>query len=189
MPEEPNADLLVFFSALSDANRLKIIGLLAKAEYSVEELAEMLALRPSTVSHHLSKLSKVGLVSARAEGYYNLYQLNTRSLEEMARTILSRDTLPDLAAGVDMNAYDRKVVKDFTGPDGRLKDIPSQRKKLEAILRHIVLVFEPGEPYSEPQVNEALAHFHPDTASLRRELIASGMMTRDNSGAAYWRAE
>jgi hypothetical protein len=188
MPEDVNADLLVFFGALSDANRLKIIGLLAQDEYSVEELAGMLSLRPSTVSHHLSKLARVGLVSARAEGYYNLYQLNTKSLEEMARTILSRDSLPGLAAGVDMDAYDRKVVKDFTQPDGRLKDIPSQRKKLDAVLRHIVGVFEPGRRYSEPQVNEALARFHPDTAALRRELIAAKMMERDSAGKAYWRA-
>ncbi|MGD8807913.1 MAG: metalloregulator ArsR/SmtB family transcription factor, partial [Chloroflexota bacterium] len=65
-------ELLAFFKALSDANRLKIVGLLAQSDYSVEELAAILALRPSTVSHHLARLTEVGLVSARAESYYSI---------------------------------------------------------------------------------------------------------------------
>ncbi|HNC99899.1 MAG TPA: ArsR family transcriptional regulator, partial [Myxococcota bacterium] len=42
--------LLPFFKSLADANRLRIIGLLAHQERGVEELAEALDLRPSTVS-------------------------------------------------------------------------------------------------------------------------------------------
>jgi DNA-binding transcriptional ArsR family regulator len=59
-------ELVTFFKALSDANRLKIIGLLAQKPYSVEELAALLDLKASTVSHHLSKLAKVGW-SARGQ--------------------------------------------------------------------------------------------------------------------------
>ena len=73
--EESNQELLNFFKALSDSNRLKIIGLLAQEELSVEQMAEMLQLKPSTVSHHLGKLSKAGLVSARPDSYYNIYRL------------------------------------------------------------------------------------------------------------------
>ena len=68
-------ELVTFFKALADANRLKIVGLLAQQPYSVEELAAILGLRPSTISHHLSKLVEAGLVSARADSYYNVYQL------------------------------------------------------------------------------------------------------------------
>ena len=124
MIDELNSKLLVFFSALSDANRLKLVGLLAQGDYSVEELAEMLDLRPSTVSHHLAKLAKTGLVSARAESYYNVYQLNTGMLEMMSKLIFSEETLPNLAADVDLDAYDKKVIRDYTRPDGRLKIIP-----------------------------------------------------------------
>lgn len=59
--EEDNS-ILEFFKALADANRLKIIGLLANQALTVEQLAEMLNLRPSTVSHHLGYLNHVGLV-------------------------------------------------------------------------------------------------------------------------------
>ena len=73
-----NAELVVFFKALADANRLKIVGLLARREYSVEELAALLNLKAPTISHHLSKLAEAGLVSARAEGYYSIYRLMNR---------------------------------------------------------------------------------------------------------------
>ena len=35
-------ELVTFFKALADANRLKIVGLLAEKPYSVEELATLL---------------------------------------------------------------------------------------------------------------------------------------------------
>lgn len=181
--------LLEFFKALADANRLKIVGMLATQPLTVEQLAEMLNLRPSTVSHHLSYLSHVGLVSARAESYYNVYQLEAGALEQMARQLLQRETLPSVAAEVDMQAYDRKVIRTFTHPDGRIKAFPAQRKKMEAILRYVLQAFEPGVRYSEKQVNEMLGRYHEDTASLRRELIDYGWLERQGGGGAYWKPE
>ena len=126
---EPGSDeLLRFFKALADANRLKILGLLSRERLSVEQLAEILNLRPSTVSHHLARLSEVGLVSARPMSYYNLYQVEFQRLEELAQRLLSRDALLAAAAQLDLDAYDRKALADFSLPDGRLKTIPAQHK-------------------------------------------------------------
>jgi predicted transcriptional regulator len=179
-------ELVTFFKALADANRLKIIGLLAQQPYSVEQLAAILHLRPSTVSHHLSKLSEVGLVSARADSYYNVYQLEEETLQK-TRLMFSQQDLAIVIEDVDLDAYDRQVVEDYSLPDGRLKTIPAQRKKLEAILRYIVKAFEPGVQYSEKQVNEVLSRFHEDTATLRRELVGYGLMGREGGGGEYWR--
>jgi predicted transcriptional regulator len=182
-------DLVAFFKALADASRLKIVGLLAQRPYSVEELAALLDLKPSTISHHLSRLAEAGLVTARAEGYYSVYQLDQAALRATTRNLFSAEQMTAATENVDLDAYDRKVINDFSLPDGRLKEIPSQRKKLEIVLRHVAQAFEPGMKYSEKQVNEILARFHADTATLRRELVGCGLMEREGGGGDYWKSE
>jgi biotin operon repressor len=184
-----NEELLAFFKALGDANRLKIVGLLARQPHTVEQLSALLDLSASTVSHHLSKLSEAGLVTAKAQSYYNYYRLETGRVEEMARRLLSTESLPAVAADIDASAFDRKVVNDYLLPDGTLKTIPSQRKKLLAVLRHIVQSFQPDQRYSEKEVNEILGRYHEDTASLRRELVGSKLMGREGGGGDYWRLD
>jgi predicted transcriptional regulator len=179
-------ELLGFFKALADSNRLKIVGLLANESLSVEEIAALLDLKPSTVSHHLARLSEAGLVSASAVSYYNVYELKTDVLERKAREILSKESLNKSIADIDMDAYDSKVIKNFTNPDGSLKAIPAQRKKFEALLRYVVRVFKPGVRYSEAEVNELLDRYHEDTAVLRRELWEYGLICREGGGGSYW---
>jgi biotin operon repressor len=180
-------ELVGFFKALADSNRLKILGLLAQRPYSGEELSALLDLKASTVSHHLSKLAEAGLVMARAEGYYSVYELDRKALEATRRNLFSNEQMIAAAADVDADAYDHKVLSDYLLPDGRLKTIPAQRKKLEAALRHIAKAFEPGKRYSEKQVNEILARFHEDSASLRRELAGYGLLAREGGGGDYWK--
>ena len=180
-------ELTNFFKALSDPNRLKIIGLLAQQNLTVEQLAEMLAISPSTVSHHLARLSKSGLVSARAESYYNIYELDSKRLESLSKELLAPDQLPSIVKEVDMEAYDHKVVKNFTNPDGTLKAIPGQLKKMRAILLYILPEFEAGKRYPEKEVNQILERYHEDYAQLRRSMIDTGLMNRENG--IYWRTE
>ena len=186
--------MLSFFKALADATRLKIVGLLAEQEYTVEQLAAILGLGASTVSHHLSRLARAGLVSARAESYYNYYRLEKSALEAAAQQLLSEEGLRTAAEASTQGSslskgddYARRVLHNYLLPDGRLKTIPAQRKKLEVILRFIVQSFEPGKRYSEKMVNQTLNRFHPDTASLRRELIGFRLMEREKG--EYWRTE
>ncbi len=180
-------ELVTFFKALADANRLKIVGLLAEKPYSVEELAALLGLKPPTVSHHLAKLVEAGLVKSRTESYYNIYQLDQSALDAKTRSLFSQQELSNVASEVDADAYDKKVIKDYSRRDGSLKTLPSQRKKLEAILRYVVKAFDVGKRYSEKQVNEILARYNEDTATLRRELVGFGLMKREGGGGEYWR--
>ncbi len=185
--DEKIQELLNFFKALADPNRLKIIGLLAQQDLSVEQMAEMLSIASSTVSHHLSRLSKAGLVSARAEGYYNIYQLNAKKLESLSKELLTPEQLPTFVREVDMDAYDQKVVKNFTNPDGTLKTIPGQRKKLMAVLQYMLPEFESERQYQEKEVNQILERFHEDYAQLRRDMIDTGLMKRENG--IYWKVD
>jgi len=182
-------ELLNFFKALADANRLKIVGLLAQQPTTVEGLAAALGLGASTVSHHLSKLAKAGLVSARTDGHYYIYSLETDALQAMAERLLSADELPRLSDDADLDAYDRKVLANFLDAEGRIKAFPAQEKKFQVILQHVVQAFEPGQHYTEKQVNEILGRYHKDTASLRRGLIDYRLMARQSGGGEYWRTE
>ena len=182
---DPTAELLAFFKALADANRLKIVGLLAGEPHNVEQLAAKLGLSSSTVSHHLARLSETGLVSARAQGYYSIYQLETAALETMARRLLTHDTLPAVAADLDVGAFERMVLNNFLGSDGRFTTLPAQQKKYMVVLNYIVRAFEFEVRYTEKQVKEILSRFYDDTTTLRRSLIDFGLMDRD--GGIYWR--
>ena len=56
------------FKALSEPTRIRILNLLFKREYSVNEIAETLNLRQTTVSHQLRFLKNLRLVKYRREG-------------------------------------------------------------------------------------------------------------------------
>ncbi len=55
------------FKALSDPTRIRILNLLFEKEYAVNEIAEALGLRQSTVSHQLRFLKNLRLVKYRRE--------------------------------------------------------------------------------------------------------------------------
>ena len=70
--------------------------------------------------------------------------------------------------------------------DGRIVQIPRQRKKRLLLLDVLAQEFEPGVRYTEKEVNDILARFHGDTAALRRYLVDEEFMDRD--AGIYWRA-
>ena len=83
-----------------------------------------------------------------------------------------------------------KVEKNFF-VDGRLKEIPAQRKKRTYVLERLLELFEPDRVYAESEVNSVLREYHSDVATLRREMICEHMMVRSKGkykrAAAYTR--
>ena len=158
------------FKALADPARLRILGCLAERPYAGHELAAHLSLTPPTISHHMRKLTDAGLVTATAEAQSRIYTLRADELRELART--ARAT-PE--AGDDEDA--RTLRAFFDGE--RLKQIPAQRKKRVVVLRHLLTRFMPGREYGEREVNDILKVANEDYATLRRELVDYGFMTRD----------
>jgi biotin operon repressor len=182
-------ELLEFFKTLAEANRLKIIGLLAQQPNTVEAIASTLGIGVSTTSHHLSRLAKIGLVSAQVDGHYYHYTLQTEVLEAMAQRLLSKDTLPRLSEQVEAEVFERKVLSAFTDPGGRIKSFPAQEKKFIVLLKYVLNAFIPGQHYTEKEVNTLLARYNEDVASLRRGLIEYKLMGRLSGGGEYWRIE
>ncbi len=176
--------MLQFFKVLADETRLKILGILANGEKSVEELAAQLALRAPTISHHLARLKKLDLIGMRAEGNTHIYWLNAETLRNTSKGLLSSEKMASLVDDMESDAWERKVLKDFF--EGvRLKEIPASRKKRTVVLKWLANQFEPGVLYKEGEVNEIIQRHHADASSLRRELIGEKLMQRENG--MYWR--
>ena len=189
MLEEKQLEMLEFFKALSDANRLAIISMLAHKPYSVEHLAEAIGLGVSTTSHHLAKLSKANLVSARTDGHYYIYSLRKEVIQTMAQKMLQEDTFKQTEPVSSEDMFTRKVMKVFTDEAGQITAFPAQEKKLLVLLRYVLQEFKPGVKYTEKQVNEIISRFNPDTAFIRRSFIIYKMMDRETGGGAYWRID
>jgi ArsR family transcriptional regulator, arsenate/arsenite/antimonite-responsive transcriptional repressor len=165
------------FKALGHPARLLILNLVRMQPRHGEELAAILGLTPATVSHHLSKLADVGLLTSEKEQYYQVYspagQMLEKTLEEMVRL-----PQPGVRGSVAEDAYREKVLRTFF-KHGRLTQIPAQQKKRLVVLEHLVQEFEPGRAYPEREVNHILLDFNEDVATLRREMIDHGLMTRE----------
>jgi biotin operon repressor len=165
------------FKALGHPARLLILNLVQAQPRHGEELAAILGLTPATVSHHLAKLTAVGLLQAQKEQYYQVYSpagtLLNKTLQEMVRL-----PQPGLTRNVAEDAFRDKVLRTFF-KHGRLTQIPAQQKKRLVVLERLAEEFEPGRPYPEREVNLILLDFHEDVATLRREMIGNGLMIRD----------
>lgn len=178
--------LLRFFKALGDESRLKIVGILAQEERSVDELAAMLNLKEPTVSHHLAKLREIGLVSMTPEGNRRRYKLETGGLRLLSKEILMEETVASVAASTTEDAWERKVLTTFFDGD-QITQIPVSYKKRMVIARWLAGQFEPGRRYAEKEVNEIIKRHHPDFATFRREMVDAGIMQRD--AGVYWLAD
>lgn len=179
--------LVSFFKALADESRLRIVGVLANRNCSVEELAELVQLKGPTVSHHLAKLKELELVVMKPEGNTHLYSLNSDALHRLSKDLLTPEAIGSLVEDPKSDAWERKVLRDFLVEGVRLKEIPASRKKRHVVLRWLATQFEPGVRYPESQVNETILRHHGDFATLRRELIGAQLMERKQG--IYWRTE
>ena len=177
-------DLLVALKALSDASRLRIVGVLAEGKpVSVEDLARRLSLSPGTVVHHLNRLREARLVESTPRRPYMDYSLRLGRLAEIGASLsqLAHEqagSQPEPGAPEWASPEEAKVLRSFFEA-GLLTGIPAQRSKRLVVLHQIAdTAFERKRRYPEKEVNQRLGALHPDPASLRRYLVDEGFMTR-----------
>lgn len=77
------AQVAELFSALGDASRIRIIGLLSEGELNVGQLADHVGLTQSAVSHHLRHLRQMRLVRTRKDGRHVFYHLDDEHITEI----------------------------------------------------------------------------------------------------------
>jgi ArsR family transcriptional regulator len=86
--EEAEATARVF-KALGDPARVKILSLVAAADAPVCacEFTPALGLSQATVSHHLKKLTEIGLLDREQRGKWAYFSLDGDALEQLAGLI------------------------------------------------------------------------------------------------------
>ena len=177
-------ELLDFVKAMVDADRLRIIGVLAKRRANKSEIAGRLHMSLRDVVDHLAFLEDVGVISLKD----NLYGLNTEKIESIAREQLGEEK-PKYVPAPDLDERSRKVLVSCLEPDGTVKRLSSQPSQLKVILNYLVQAFKPGVDYTEKEVNTIIRRFHVDVSGLRRDLVDAGLLDRERDGSRYWRPE
>jgi hypothetical protein len=183
MPEADVQALLAFFKAMANESRLRIVGLLAERERSVQELAELLDLKEPTVSHHLAVLKELGVVISRPEGVVRWHSLKPDAVSDIAKSMFEQKDMTQLVAPVP--SKDDRDIAPFLKDDGSLTRLPASRRKRWLLWRRFIEDFQDGRRYPEAEVNEILQRRHWDSATMRREMIGWRMLARE--GGVYWR--
>lgn len=90
--------LMKAFKSVSDETRVRIIHILSYADFSVNEIVDILSMGQSSVSRHLKILTDAGLLSSRREGswvYYSLRNSAKYFSYDLVQLILSyKEDLP-----------------------------------------------------------------------------------------------
>lgn len=154
------------------------IGITLVFSVSISVCSSELEITPATVCYHLKRMESAGIVNCSRSQFYIIYSLNmdifTKTLFELIRDDSSIDV---------EEKYNREVISRFF-KYGRLTQLPTQRKKREIVLKEIAKCFEYGTRYDERDVNEIIHRFHEDHCTIRREMIAFGIMERERE--VYW---
>lgn len=79
--------LIIFFRAMGEDTRVKIISMLLKEEMCICELMEELKLSQSAVSHHVKILKQAELVNDRRSGKWTFYSINKSGFEDHLKSL------------------------------------------------------------------------------------------------------
>ncbi len=191
-----DAALLAGLRALVDRHRLRIVARLAASPTAAETLAEELRQPLPAVRRHLEILLEAGLVEQPAD-QPELFRARLDRVGRLVRGLADLDReanggsrgpegewphdgepLADTLARLAPTPAEAKTLRAHL-VDGRLVTIPAQPKKRQIVLRFLLeRVFTEDRDYPEKEVNQRIALFHPDVASLRRYLVDEGYVDR-----------
>lgn len=72
-----------FFKIVGDATRCKIVSALSNSEMCVGDIANVLSMTKSSISHQLSKMKEAGVVKSRKNGKEVYYSLDDDHVSEI----------------------------------------------------------------------------------------------------------
>jgi hypothetical protein len=187
-----DADDIAALKTLTDATRLRIVGFVAARPATSDEIVEALGIRRADAVRQLGLLRAMGILGGGTDAA-SPFELRIDTLQRLGRALDSAHRRAEgremerIGAETGLPPEEAKVLRAFI-VDGRLASIPATESKRQVILRYLrEQCFAEDRPYPEKEVNQRLALFHRDVASLRRYLVDTGLMTRE--GGVYRRAD
>lgn len=114
-PKAKPFDLELFFRALADRTRLRLLNLLGDDEVCVCFLVEILGTNQPKVSRHLAYLRRAGVVASRRQGLWVHYRVVPPKNEEAARLLESVRAC--LAGDPEMRRDRSRLVKVCCAPE------------------------------------------------------------------------
>ncbi|MBK7672697.1 MAG: metalloregulator ArsR/SmtB family transcription factor [bacterium] len=175
MSEQEHATRLL--QALADPTRLRLVAALLEQPACVEELAERLGLSAPTISHHLGKLDQAGLLNRRREQYYTVCEARPGPLARTLRELVATAADQPGAEEARQHLLRQRLLATFF-ENGRLRQLPAQRKKRRVVLAAFAADFAVDRDYAEPEVNEIIARRFADYCTIRRELVDDRLLSR-----------
>ena len=163
-----NADLLC--GSLAEPSRLRTYSAVVLGARTPEQIAGVTGLDNAAIHKAVQRLTKTGLLTSADDGLH--------ADEDVFKTAVrtgrpEREPLhPDPAHDAILKAFIR---------DHQLTGFPTVPAKTRIVLEYLVNSFAPGRTYPEAEVNTILNTWHPDHATLRRQLVDAGLLTRTNN--------
>ncbi len=164
---------------LADAERRRVVAAMILGATGLDEIVSKAAVAERDAVMALERLSKAGLVESTDDGSYLL-------LEQAFQVAARAEAEPNPASRFPSRPPKERKILDQAYRDGRLIRLPAKRSQRVVVLDELVQRFEPGERYTERQVNARLSNSEIDVATLRRNLVDYGML--DRADGAYWRS-
>ena len=125
MSKKPKAvDKELFFRALADRTRLRLLNLLRAEEVCVCFFVETLKTNQPKISRHLAYLRKAGIVGVRRDGPWMHYRIVEPADADAARVL--KDVLSWLATDQEMERDRERLLKFCCAPQlpVRIQDAP-----------------------------------------------------------------
>jgi ArsR family transcriptional regulator len=85
--DEKPFNMEVFFSALADYTRLRLLNLMRDTEVCVCFFVEVIGTNQPKISRHLAYLRKAGIVAARRDGIWAHYRITAPKNEHAAKVL------------------------------------------------------------------------------------------------------
>lgn len=151
--------MLELFKALADPSRLRLVGVLLRAELTVQELTQIMGMGQSRISRHLKILSEAGVLCVKRQGTWSYYRAGDENaffcairpeLEgELERLPTRREDLAAVALALEarrrrsLEFFDRHAAQ-WDELSRTLLPVPQFQQRLVALVPAVDTVLEIG---------------------------------------------